>query len=421
MKQAGLLSGRWLLSAAIVLGVAGATVWHVNRATDTASAPRSGKRPFGGDRPQPVQAAAVVRGDADITLQAPGTVMARNTATVRARVTGQLVRIAFHEGQLVRAGEILAEIDSRPFQAQLDQAAGQLARDEAQLSNARVDLARYRSLLQQDAIASQQVDAQEALVRQYEGTVKNDRGLLDAARLQLDFTRIRAPFDGRLGLRQVDAGNLVQPGDANGLVVMTQTRPINVVFAIPADKLAGVLERQRAGKTLAVDAYDSSGSTRLAQGRLVSIDNQVDTSTGTVKLKAEFANADERLFPNQFVNIRLQENRLHNVLLAPSAAVQRGSQGSFMLVVADDGRVAMRPVSPGVVSASGEQVVIEHGLKEGDRVVIDGADKLKDGAKVEISQPGAGKAASAEDATPRAGKSDGARSNGNGHRSSRPQ
>jgi multidrug efflux system membrane fusion protein len=342
------------------------------------------------NRPLPVQAQATRRGDMAVTINALGTVSALNTAIVKARVAGQLQRIAFREGQLVKQGDLLAEIDPRPFQAQLDQAAGQLARDEALLANARADLERYRNLLKKDSIASQQVDNQDWLVRQYEGTVKNDRGIVADAKLQLDFSRVTAPFSGRLGLRQVDVGNYVQTGDANGIVVITQTQPINVVFAIPADALPAVLAHLHAGEPLPVDAYDRAGATRLATGKVASIDNQMDVATGTVKLKAEFANSDEKLFPNQFVNARLHVDTRHDVVLAPTAAIQRGARGLFMYVIGADKTVHVRAVTPGPTSH--DSIVIENGLREGELVVIDGADKLRDGAKVEISQPGAGKA-----------------------------
>ncbi|MBP9713802.1 MAG: MdtA/MuxA family multidrug efflux RND transporter periplasmic adaptor subunit [Sterolibacterium sp.] len=353
---------------------------------------RGGRKADGGGRPLPVQAAMVRQGDMEITISALGTVTARNTAIVKARVAGQLARIVFQEGQRVRAAELLAEIDPRPYQAQFDQAAGQLARDEALLANARADLARYQDLLKQDSIARQQVDNQAWLVKQYEGTVSNDHGVLEAARLQLGFTRITAPFDGRVGLRQVDVGNYVQTSDSNGVVMMTQTQPINVVFSIPADQLTRVREHLHAGQTLRVEAFDAANVERLASGKLSSIDNQVDLSTGTLRLKALFANADERLFPNQFVNVRLSVDTQPAALLAPSAAIQRGNNGSFVYVVGADGKVAARPVSLG--AAAHDQVAIVQGLAAGERVVIDGADKLRDGAPVEVTSPGAGKTAS---------------------------
>ena len=327
-------------------------------------------------------------GDIDITLAALGTVTARNTVTVKPRVDGQLVRINFREGERVKAGEVLAEIDPRPFQAQLDQVSGQLARDQALLANARLDLERYRGLLAKDSIAKQQVDVQEAQVRQYEGVVKADQALVDSAQLQLSFTKVTAPLAGRLGLRQVDVGNMVRSSDAAGLVVITQTQPINVLFTIPSDNLSPVVSRLRAGESLTVEAFERDGKAKLATGHLQTVDNQIDTATGTVKLKAEFANADDRLFPNQFVNVRLRVETRKEALLIPLAALQRGTKGSFVYVVGPESAVSVRPVVPG--PASGDVVAIEQGLSAGEQVVTDGLDKLREGAKVEVTTPGAG-------------------------------
>ena len=375
----------------LLLGGA-AAYWLYGKPAD-APAPQAGsKRGPGGDgRPLPVQAAAAKSGDIDVFINALGTVAARNTAMVKARVDGQLLRVGFREGQAVKAGEVLAEIDPRPFQVLLDQANGQLVRDQALLANARLDVERYRGLLAKDSIAKQQVDAQEALVRQYEGVVQTDRAQVDSARLQMDFTRITAPLSGRLGLRQVDAGNMIRGSDANGLVVITQTQPINVVFAIPADNISAVLTRLRSGDALAVDAFDRGGKTRLATGRLLTVDNQIDVNTGTVKLKAEFANTDDKLFPNQFVNAQLRVETRHEAILVPVAAIQRGTQGTFVYVVGQEQAVAIRPVTLGPIA--GDIVAIEKGLAAGEQVVTDGADKLREGAKVEVTTPGARDAA----------------------------
>lgn len=338
----------------------------------------------GGGRPVPVAVGTVRSGDIDLAIDALGTVVAYNTALVKARVDGQLESVVFREGQLVKAGDLLATIDPRPFQVLLDQAAGQLRRDEALLANARIDLERYRDLLTKDSIARQQVDAQEALVRQYEGVVQTDRAQVDNARLQLGFTRVTAPVGGRLGLRQLDVGNMVRAGDTNGIVTITQTQPIHVVFAIPADQLPAVLARVQRGAQLAVDAYDRDGRTRLAQGRLQTIDNQIDPTTGTVKLKAVFANTDNgnALFPNQFVNARLRVDTRKAATLAPTAAIQRGTQGSFVYVVEQGQTVSVRPVVLGI--QTGDVVAVDKGLAPGERVVVDGADKLRQGARIEI-------------------------------------
>jgi multidrug efflux system membrane fusion protein len=282
---------------------------------------------------------------------------------------------------------VLAEIDPRPFQVQYNQAKGQLTRDQALLDNARIDLQRYKELLAKDSIAKQLVDSQDALVRQYEGTVQTDRAQVDNAQLNLGFTRITAPVSGRLGLRQIDVGNAIHGSDVNGLVIITQTRPVNVVFSIPTDSISSVLARSRSRQTLLVDALDRDGKTKLASGKLLTVDNQIDATTGTVKLKAEFANADDKLFPNQFVNARLRVDTMHNAILVPSSAVQRGTQGTFVYVVGQDQTVSIHPVTLGPVS--GENVAIDKGLAAGELVVTDGADKLRDGAKVEVTTPGA--------------------------------
>ena len=372
----------WLIGL-LLLGGAGYWAWQ--RPTAEPAAP-AGKP--GAGRPFPVQAVVVKPGDIDITLAALGTVTARNTVTVKPRVDGQLVRINFREGERVKAGEVLAEIDPRPFQAQLDQVSGQLARDQALLANARLDLERYRGLLAKDSIAKQQVDVQEAQVRQYEGVVKADQALVDSAQLQLSFTKVTAPLAGRLGLRQVDVGNMVRSSDAAGLVVITQTQPINVLFTIPSDNLSPVVSRLRAGESLTVEAFERDGKAKLATGHLQTVDNQIDTATGTVKLKAEFANADDRLFPNQFVNVRLRVETRKEALLIPLAALQRGTKGNFVYVVGPESAVSVRPVVPG--PASGDVVAIEQGLSAGEQVVTDGLDKLREGAKVEVTTPGAG-------------------------------
>jgi membrane fusion protein, multidrug efflux system len=348
---------------------------------------KEGRRgPDDGKRAVPVMAATAQRGDIDVVINGLGTVTALNTAAVKSRVDGLLVSVPFREGQMVKKGDVLAEIDPRPFQAALDQAAGQLARDEALLSIAKIDLDRYRGLLAKDSIARQQVDDQEALVRQDEGIVLNDRGMVDNARLNLAFTHITAPIPGRLGLRLLDAGNMIHASDATGLVVITQTQPIYVVFSIPSDNLAQILPHYRAGRTLTVEAYDRDNKVKLATGKLLTVDNQIDVATGTVKLKAEFANAGNELFPNQFTNARLHVEKRSDSVLVPISAIQRGAtQGTFVYVIGDNQAVSIRPVTLG--TSLDNVVAIEKGLKAGERVVIDGADKLRDGSPVEIVRP----------------------------------
>ena len=338
------------------------------------------------DRPVPVVIATARKGDIDVIVNALGTVTASSTVTIKPRVDGQLARITFREGQLVKSGDVLAEIDPRPFQVQLDQANGQLVRDQALLANARLDLDRYRGLLAKDSIAKQQVDAQESLVSQDEGMVLADRAQVDNFKLQLAFTRVTAPVSGRLGLRLVDVGNMVHASDVGGLVVITQTQPIAVIFSIPSDNLPAVVGKLQADKTLAVEAWDREGKIRLAAGKLLTFDNQIDTTTGTVKLKAEFSNTDNNLFPNQFVNIRLRIETRHGVILVPVAAIQRGTQGTFFYVVKEDKSVNLVPVMLG--PAMSDVVAVEKGLVPGEQVVIDGTDKLRQGAKVEVTSPG---------------------------------
>jgi len=334
----------------------------------------------------PVVVATARSGTIDVIINALGTVTALNTVTVKPRVDGQLIGVVFREGQFVNKGDLLAEIDPRPFQTQLDQANGQLIRDQALLANAKLDLDRYRGLLAKDSIARQQVNTQESLVRQYEGMVKANQALVNNARLQLEFTHVKAPIAGRLGLRLVDNGNMVRTTDTSGLVVITQVQPITVVFSIPSHHLSTLLGRLQTGNPLAVEAWDREDRNRLAVGTLLTVDNQIDTTTGTVKLKAEFTNSDNALFPNQFVNIHLRTETQHGVTLIPVSSTQQGIQGTFLYVVDQRNTVILKPVTLGPVS--GDLVAVDKGLVPGEKVVIDGADKLRQGARVEIIGPG---------------------------------
>ena len=345
-----------------------------------------GGRRFGGaNRVQPVTVAAVRRQDIRVVVQAIGNIAALNTAVVRARVEGELKAIRFKEGQQVRAGQLLAEIDPRSYEVALAQAQGQLARDQAQLRNAQVDLERYKDLLAKDSIARQQVDTQEALVRQLQGTVQTDQAQVDSAKLQLSYTKVVAPISGRLGLKQADLGNIVRASDANGLVTITQTQPISVVFAVPEANLPLINRQLKAGTPLVVEAWDREQRNRLATGRVSTTDNAIDPVTGTIKLKAEFANADGALFPNQFANIRLQLDTLEAALSVPNSAVQRGAIGTFVYVVKEDNSVTVRRVRLGQVD--GDWTSVQGELSPGDKVVTDGADRLREGAKVEVITP----------------------------------
>ncbi len=351
--------------------------------------------------PQPVGVAVARDGDINITLNALGTVTPLSTATVRPQVGGMLIKLNFTEGQMVQAGDVLAQIDPRPYQAALDQARGQLARDSATLANAKVDLERYRTLQAQNAIAQQQVATQAATVKSYEGVVVADQAAVETARINLGYTNVVSPITGRAGIHQVDIGNIVSAGQATGIVVVTQLQPMSVLFTIPEDDVHKVLARVNAGATLPVEAYDRTQTVKLAAGTLATVDNVVDPSTGSVKLRAMFDNKDNRLFPAQFVNVRLLVDTLHHQTVVPVAAIQRGSDGSYVFVVTPDKTVLQRNVTTGI--QDGDNVQIVKGLKPGDTVVVDGADRLRDGADIEIPNQ------TAKIAAPSAGADDAAR------------
>ncbi|WP_345062716.1 efflux RND transporter periplasmic adaptor subunit [Acidovorax lacteus] len=392
-RQTGRL--RWthaVLLVALLGAVGGGAWWWQQRqaasppdAAKAGSAGRAAGGPgrFGAGNVQPVSVGTVQRGDVRVVVQAIGTMSARATAVVRARVSGELVALRFQEGDEVRAGQLLAEIDPRSYQAALAQAEGVLRRDQALLRNAQLDLKRYQELQERDAIAGQQVDAQASLVRQLEGTVAADQAQVDAARLQLGYTKVVAPFAGRLGLRQADLGNVVGPTDANGIVSINQVRPIDASFAVPEVHLPQMRKRLAAGDELPVELWDRDFRQLLGRGRVVALDNAVDVATGTVKVKAAVANEDRALYPNQFVNVRLQVNRLESVLTVPATAVQNQS----VYVVQDDNTVTQRRLRVGVTD--GDRVSVEGDLREGDRVVTDGIDRLREGTKVAVIDSGA--------------------------------
>lgn len=370
---------KWIIALLLAL-LAGATAIYCTRwRSPPANAMPHGRNGF--NQPVAVRVATAQTGGIDVTLDALGTVTARNTAVVHARVDGLLQKINFTEGHEVKAGDVLAEIDPRPLDAALAQARGQLARDRAQLESARIDLKRYQSPQVQQFIPQQQVDAQASLVNQYEGAVQSDLGTVANAELQRNFTRITAPITGRAGLRQVDVGNMVHAADTNGIVVLTETKPIYVVFAVPVSRAGELIQRWNSSSPLKVEAYGADGNKLLATGRLDSADNQVDLATSTVKFKAIFANTDGALFPNQFVNARVTLNTLDNQVLVPRVAVQHGTPGTFVYVEGSDATVALRKVAVG--ASSGDTVAIASGLAAGERVVTEGTDKLRDGASVQ--------------------------------------
>lgn len=342
---------------------------------------------FGGSTgPVPVRVAPATTGEFAIYYKALGTVTALNTINVRSRVAGELVKINFQEGQQVKAGDLLAVIDPRSYQIALQQAEGTLMQNQALLKNAQIDVQRYRDLYKEDSIAKQTLDTAESQVGQYLGTIKTNQAAVGDAKLNLDFTQIRAPIAGRIGLRQLDVGNLVAANDTTALAVITQTKPITVNFTLPEKDLADVLSHYRNGDKLMVEAWDRNDTKLQARGVLASIDNQIDITTGTLKFKARFDNNDEALFPNQFVNARLLATTLKNVVLVPSAAVQFGVNGTFVYVMDGEKKVRIRPLKTG--PADEHSTVITEGLAAGDRVVLEGTDRLKDGSDVEIVNDG---------------------------------
>ncbi|MDD2582575.1 MAG: MdtA/MuxA family multidrug efflux RND transporter periplasmic adaptor subunit [Desulfuromonadaceae bacterium] len=345
--------------------------------------PKSGSR--AASLPTPVFVSPARTGNMNLYLTGLGSVTPLNNVTVRSRVDGQLMAVHFREGQNVTKGSLLAVIDPRPFQVQLTQAEGQMARDREQLNNARLDLERYRTLWKQDSIPHQQLDTQEALVRQYEGAVKVDQGQIDSARLNITYSRITAPISGRIGLRLVDPGNMVHAADTGGLLTITQVQPIAVVFPLPEDSLPQVLQQMKE-RRLPVEAFDREMKQNLAAGELATLDNQIDPATGTVKLKAVFANRNGELFPNQFVNARLLLDVKKDVVIIPSAAIQRNPQGAFAFVLKADNTVSMRQIKTGI-SQGGDTSVTE-GLKSGEQVVVDGAERLREGSTVEVRELG---------------------------------
>ncbi|MCA8379593.1 MdtA/MuxA family multidrug efflux RND transporter periplasmic adaptor subunit [Burkholderia cenocepacia] len=385
-----------LIGTVAVVVIGGLLWWHPwNRTPATgssaqgtgASAAAGSHRGRGGPAamanvPQPVQVAPVTQGEMPIVLSALGTVTPLANVTVKTQLSGYLQSVSFQEGQIVKKGDVLAQIDPRPYQVALENAEGTHARDAALLATARLDLKRYQTLLSQDSIASQTVDTQASLVKQYEGAVKTDQAAIDSAKLNLTYARITAPVSGRVGLRQVDPGNYVTPGDTNGIVVITQLQPMSVIFTTSEDNLPQILKQVNAGQKLSVTAYNRNNTVPLETGSLATLDNQIDTSTGTVKLRANFDNKEGMLFPNQFVNTRLLVDVMRNATIVPTSAVLTGSIGQFVYVVKPDNTVTVRKVTVGPVD--GERTSIVSGVTPGERVVTDGSDRLREGSKISI-------------------------------------
>lgn len=407
-KKPASMRGRLIWIGAILV-VAGAVAWVVYNSqhqANIANGGRPGAPAAGAGRggrfvptgPIPVVAAPVTKGDLEISLDGLGTVTPLATVMIKTQIAGQLQTIAFQEGQMVKKGDFLVQIDPRPYQAILDQDQGQLLKDEALLKQAQLDLVRYHTLLAEDSIASQTVDTQESLVQQYVGTVATDRADVDAAKLNVAYCHIVAPVAGRVGLRQVDLGNYIQPSDANPIVVITQMQPMSVLFTLPEDQLPAVLTSMTKGQQLRVRAYDRAKTRILATGRLDTVDNVIDPTTGTVKLRALFDNDPEILFPQQFVNIELLVETMKNTTNVPSAGVQNGAPGAYVYLVKDDNTVAVRPVKTG--PQSGDRVAIVSGLEVGDKIVVDGTDKLRDGTAISLPTATDGTGAKADGAAP---------------------
>jgi membrane fusion protein, multidrug efflux system len=387
----------WLLALLIIAGIAGYAVWRAGHPAPApanaagGNGPRRGPGGAGGrgglpGGPIPVVLANASRASVPVYLNGLGNVTAFYTVTVKSRVDGQIMKIGFNEGDLVKQGQVLFEIDPRPYQVQLEMAQGALAKDQAILNEAQIDLDRYKAAFAKNAIAKQQLDDQEQIVAQDQGTVKQDQASVDNAKLQLTYAKVVAPITGVLGLRLVDPGNIIHSSDANGMIVITQLQPISVLFTIPEDTLPQVTQKLRNHVKLTVDAYNRDNSKKIASGKLLTLDNQIDSTTGTSKLKAVFDNKDNALFPQQFVNIRLLVDTLDKQLVVPSVAVQNGQQGTFVYTVDQNSKVHLQPVQVGITSDATADIL--SGLKDGDRVVVDGTDRLVDGATVRVRRPG---------------------------------
>ena len=380
----------WVLALAVVIG-GGISYFRGSRSNTEAQGPAApggsskgqGRGPGGGGFVVPVVVATAQRGDLPVYFEGLGTVTAFNTVTVHSRVDGQITKINFQEGQFVHQGESLLEIDARPYQVQLEQAEGQLAKDQAQLRDVQVNYERYQLLYKEGVIPKQQLDTQGAQVAQFEGSIKADQGTIDSAKLQLVYSHVVAPISGRIGLRLVDIGNIVHATDTNGLLVITQLQPIAVIFSLPQDQLPQVATKLRNGEQLVVDAFDRDDTTKIESGKLLTIDNQIDTTTGTYKLKAVFNNDRNLLFPNQFVNVHLLAEVKKNLVIVPASAIQRGPQGTYVYAVQNGNTAKIQTVTIALTTAN--SVGLSAGVNAGDVVVVDGQDKLQDGSQVNPS------------------------------------
>ncbi len=393
-----------LLISLLVLAIVGTGFYFQHSSTTTSdkkyNKSNGGKRGHDDeDKPAIVSVETTSKADFPVYLNGLGTVTALRTVTVRPRVDGELMRVTFNEGQTVKEGDLLAEIDPRPFQIQLQQAEGQLLRDEALLKNAEIDYERYKTLLAQDSIAAQQTATQASQVKQYQGIVEMDKAQVNNAKLQLNYAHLTAPISGKIGLRQIDQGNIVHANDTNGLVVITQLQPINVVFTLPEDNIQALIQRKHSNESISITAYDRAGKTKLAEGKLLAIDNQIDPTTGTLKLKAQFDNHDGVLFANQFVNIKMHLDTLKDVTQVSSAAIQNDTQGAFVYVITPEKTVQIRRVTLG--ATEGDKVAVTNDLAPNEIVVLEGVDRLHEGSQIDIAKKDGQPVAKSDDKSPK--------------------
>lgn len=406
LPQSNFKRPNFALSSLLIILILGGIGFYFQHSSEISADTKQHKSKSGGkhkhdddDKPAVVSVETTSKADFPIYLNGLGTVTALRTVTVRPRVDGELMRVAFTEGQLVKEGDLLAEIDPRPFQIQLQQAEGQLLRDEALLKNAEIDYERYKTLLAQDSIAAQQTATQASQVKQYQGIVEMDKAQVNNAKLQLTYAHLTAPISGKIGLRQIDQGNIVHANDTNGLVVITQLQPINVVFTLPEDNIQALIQRKRNTESISINAYDRAGKIKLAEGKLLAIDNQIDPTTGTLKLKAQFDNQDGVLFANQFVNIKMHLDTLKDVTQVSSAVIQNDTQGTFVYVVTPEKTVQIRRVT--LSATEGDKVAVTNNLAPNEIVVLEGIDRLHEGSQVDIAKKDGQPVAKFDDKSPK--------------------